>query len=239
MKSLLIDTSNQPLLVALAEDRQILTSFQENEPRKHSVDLLPAIEDQTADLGWSLDNLDRIVIAVGPGSFTGLRIGVTVGKVLAASLQKPLYALSSLQSLAAQVQAPADSLTLALFDARNDNVFAGLYQGHQVLLPDGHYPMAQVCSLLAERSEAVQVIGDGQHFEQTLTEQVGADRVTILSEEASLPNGAGLLALSLDATPVADIAALTPRYLRKTQAELNWEKQHPQGLQDQPYVFEV
>ncbi|MBS9338553.1 tRNA (adenosine(37)-N6)-threonylcarbamoyltransferase complex dimerization subunit type 1 TsaB [Fructobacillus sp. M2-14] len=260
MKVLAIDTSNQPLLVALAEDGQILSSVQTNKPKNHSVDLLPAVKDLLAKEGWTLQDLDQIAIAKGPGSFTGLRIGVTVGKVLADTLNKPLLAISSLQALARQVQLAnwsvkkadtnlaegtpfvhkkKDSLVLALFDARNDNVFAGAYLGNETVLEDGHYPIDEVLDLVAQVGESLIVVGDGMHFEEAIKEELSRLSPIILTEDESLPDGTGLVDLAKTTKPVEDVANLTPSYLRKTQAELNWEKNQAGKPLDKPYVFEV
>lgn len=241
MKVLAIDTSNQPLLVALAENGQIVSSFKTNKPKNHSVDLLPAVQNLLKEAGWSLQDLDQIAVAKGPGSFTGLRIGLTVGKVLADTLDKPLLAISSLQSLARQIQLveKPKTVVLALFDARNDNVFAGAYLGEQVVLEDGHYPIDEVLPLIAQVNEPVVVVGDGSHFEDALQEALGSMPLTILDAEQSLPNGTGLIDLAPETKPVQDVANLTPAYLRKTQAELNWEKAHQGQPLDKPYVFEV
>lgn len=261
MKVLVIDTSNQPLLVALADEGQLVQSFLTDKPKNHSIDLLPAIQELLAKQGWALTDLDRIAIAKGPGSFTGLRIGVTVGKVLADTLKKPLLAISSLHALAKQVelamrkdaefvkqvsqanphpgQLTENAVVLALFDARNDNVFAGAYLGETVVLEDGHYPLEEVLDLIDQVGEPVVVVGDGAHFTETIEEALANKPLVILDHDQSLPNGHGLAELAKTAEPVEDVANLTPSYLRKTQAELNWEKNHQGEAQDQPYVFKV
>lgn len=124
MKILAFDTSNQPLTVSLAEDNNVRRVFTTNEARNHSIQLLPAIETTLAEQQWALSDIDRIVVAQGPGSFTGLRIGVTVAKMLANTLQAELVGVSSLAVLAAQVTNPG--LVVPLFNARNNNVFAGV-----------------------------------------------------------------------------------------------------------------
>ena len=86
MKILAFDTSNQPLTVSLAEHNSVKNVFTTNVARNHSIQLLPAIRDIVAAENWTLQDIDRVVVAQGPGSFTGLRIGVTVAKVLADTL---------------------------------------------------------------------------------------------------------------------------------------------------------
>lgn len=261
MNILVIDTSNQPLLVGLGQDGQLLDTFQTDKPKNHSIDLLPAIKSLLAAQELTVQDIDQIAVAKGPGSFTGLRIGLTVGKVLADTLNKPLLAISSLQSLAKQVQLKQqsgilaaedstvqnphpgkltkDTVVLALFDARNQNVFAGAYLGDTVVLEDGHYPLEEVLDLVSQVAEPVVVVGDGLHFQDTIEEALSNQPLTILDHDQSLPTGTGLLALAQTATPVENIDDLTPSYLRKTQAELNWEQNHQDDGQDKPYVFKV
>lgn len=261
MNILVIDTSNQPLLVGLGKDGQLLDTFQTDKPKNHSIDLLPAIKSLLAAQELTIQDIDQIAVAKGPGSFTGLRIGLTVGKVLADTLKKPLLAISSLQSLAKQVQLKQqpdvlaaensmvdnfhagqiarDTVVLALFDARNQNVFAGAYLGDTVVLADGHYPLEEVLALVSQVAEPVVVVGDGLHFQDTIEEALSNQSLKILDHDQSLPTGTGLLALSATTTPVENIDDLTPSYLRKTQAELNWEQNHQDDGQGKPYVFKV
>lgn len=237
MKILAIDTSNQPLVVSLAEDDKLLDQYETNVPRNHSVDLLPAIQRVLATAGWSFQDLDRIAVAQGPGSFTGLRIGITVGKVLADMLKIDLVGVSSLAVLAEQV--PGVGIVVPLFDARNDNVFAGVYQAGQNLYPDGHYPLKQVLTFLVEQEGPVTFIGDGQHFTEQIKAALPKQVLMILAEGDSLPDGKGIITLAQQAQPVANVADFNPNYLRKTQAELNWLNEHPGEDHPENYVFEV
>ncbi|WEV54263.1 tRNA (adenosine(37)-N6)-threonylcarbamoyltransferase complex dimerization subunit type 1 TsaB [Leuconostocaceae bacterium ESL0723] len=237
MKILAFDTSNQAMTVSLAEDQHLVQTYQTNVARNHSVELLPAIQEVLKRQGWQLKDLDRLVVAEGPGSFTGLRIGLTVAKVLADTLKVPLVDVSSLAILAEQV--PGDGYVLPLFDARNNNVFAGIYQDGQAKLPDEHYPIAQILSWLHAHPGQVTVIGDGQNFKERFEQAGLKPDPVILSPEDSLPNGQGIVTLGYQGQPVADLADFTPNYLRKTQAEMNWLAQHPDEDHPENYVFEV
>ncbi|MBA1395271.1 tRNA (adenosine(37)-N6)-threonylcarbamoyltransferase complex dimerization subunit type 1 TsaB, partial [Lactobacillus sp. XV13L] len=83
MKLLAIDTSNAPLIVAAAHDNKILAQFSNINQKAHSADLMPAIQTVTKQAGWQPNEIDRFVVAQGPGSFTGVRIAVTAAKMLA------------------------------------------------------------------------------------------------------------------------------------------------------------
>ena len=236
MKILAFDTSNQPLTVSLAEDNNVLRVFTTNEARNHSIQLLPAIETTLAEQQWALSDIDRIVVAQGPGSFTGLRIGVTVAKMLANTLQAELVGVSSLAVLAAQVTNPG--LVVPLFNARNNNVFAGVYLNDSAVLADAHQPIDHLVTWLQTRDEPITFVGETTEFVLTL-QAVFGDQATILTPADSLPDGHGIVALGLKAQPVADVAHFNPNYLRKTQAELNWLAAHPGEDNPENYVFEV
>ena len=99
MTTLLIDTSNQPLAVAITNENQILLNHQSNIKKNHSLQLMPVIENLLKEANIVTKDLTEIVVANGPGSYTGLRIGTTA-KTLAYALNIPVYEVSSLKALA-------------------------------------------------------------------------------------------------------------------------------------------
>lgn len=98
LKILAIDTSNYPMSIALVEDDRLMAQTTLNMVRNHSVYVLPTIERLMDDLGWTPADLNRVVVANGPGSYTGIRIATTTAKVLATTLGIDLVAESSLKS---------------------------------------------------------------------------------------------------------------------------------------------
>lgn len=117
MNSLLIDTSNQPLSVALMQNDEVLAEITTDSKQNHSVQLMPAISQLFEQSKIAKQQLDAIIVAEGPGSYTGLRIGVTVAKTLAYALDVKLYGVSSLKALAATID-HTDKLLVPVFDAR-------------------------------------------------------------------------------------------------------------------------
>ena len=162
MKLLAIDTSNRPLSVAVLDDTQILATTTTNVGRNHSSTLLPIIEQAMAQAKVKPEELERVVVAAGPGSYTGLRIGVTTAKTLAFTLNKALVGVSSLAVLAGNVVTEGQ-LVAPLFDARRDNVFAGLYrienQRPVNIIADQHVSVAAWGEQLAAYNEPIIFIG--------------------------------------------------------------------------------
>src|SRR5574342_1045736 len=128
MTVLAIDTSNYALGVALLEENQVLGEYITNLKKNHSVRIMPAIEALMSDCERMPSDLTKIVVAKGPGSYTGVRIGVTIAKTLAWTLNIPLVGISSLEVLASGVSRYFDGYVSPLFDARRGQVYTGLYQ---------------------------------------------------------------------------------------------------------------
>ncbi|MBF37867.1 MULTISPECIES: tRNA (adenosine(37)-N6)-threonylcarbamoyltransferase complex dimerization subunit type 1 TsaB [unclassified Idiomarina] len=128
MKSLLaIDTSTENCSVALVHDGKLTTRDIES-PREHSQKLLPFVEEVLDRAGVSLAELDGLVVGAGPGSFTGVRIGVSMAQGLAFSADLPVYPVCSLQALAQQAIRKNDVAgVVACIDARMGEVYYALY----------------------------------------------------------------------------------------------------------------
>src|SRR3954470_2873906 len=128
MTILAIDTSNYTLGVALLEENQVIGEYITNLKKNHSVRIMPAIQTLMKDCDRVPADLTKIVVAKGPGSYTGVRIGVTIAKTLAWTLNIPLVGVSSLEILAAGTGRYFDGCLSPLFDARRGQVYTALYQ---------------------------------------------------------------------------------------------------------------
>lgn len=104
MITLGIDTANQTLAVGVLEDETVLGQIQINRKKNHSLTLMPALDQLISDCQLTPEQIDRIAVSSGPGSYTGLRIGVTTAKTLAYTLNKELVGVSSLAVLAAKLR---------------------------------------------------------------------------------------------------------------------------------------
>ncbi len=230
MKLLALDTSNQPLSVALMDDDQLLAQTTVTVHPKHASYLQPIIESLMTSVHLEPEDLDRVVVADGPGSYTGLRTAVTTAKTLAATLNIDLVGISSIASIAANVFTEGQLVTV-LFDGRNDNVFTGLYRiqnGVPVqVIPDQHTAFDQWLPQLAATGEPVVVLGDLANFRDRLAAELKTNFMS-LPAIMSIPQAQQIGRLGLNMTPVADINGFVPRYLRLTKAEADWRQQHPE-----------
>ena len=140
MRVLAIDSSGITGTVAIVENEITIAVYTINHKKTHSLTLLPMIDEIVAMVEEDLTNIDAIVVAGGPGSFTGLRIGSATAKGLGLALGKPLISVPTLEGLAYQMYGCKD-LICPLMDARRNQVYTGIYtfvdrQVEQQILPD-------------------------------------------------------------------------------------------------------
>lgn len=230
MKVLALDTSNQTLSVAVMSDDQVLTTTTVTTTKKHGTQLLPIIQDAMATAKLKPADLDRVIVADGPGSYTGLRIGVTTAKTLADTLNIELVGVSSLATIAANIISETQ-LVAVLFDGRNDNVFAGVYRienGVPVsVIEDQHIAFEKLLPQIKALAEPIVVLGDLDAFTERLKTALEANFIHYPTE-LSLPSAVQLGRLGERKAPVSDVNSFVPRYLRLTKAEADWQKQHPE-----------
>lgn len=221
------DTSTALVTVAAMRDRSCLAEASvgpgpDGRPR-HAASLMPEIERALAAAGgWPA--VDRIAVGIGPGSFTGLRVGVATARALGQALGKPMAAVCSLDVLgAAMAEGPARGPLLALIDARRSQVFAALYDDDGTRLWD---PFVAAPELVAERLAGLPrpplAAGDGAiRFEPALT-AAGA-RVAPLADRLHRVDARFVCRLG-EAAPALRPAEVKPLYLRAPDAELWLER---------------
>ncbi|WP_164508152.1 tRNA (adenosine(37)-N6)-threonylcarbamoyltransferase complex dimerization subunit type 1 TsaB [Lapidilactobacillus wuchangensis] len=243
--TLAIDTSNIPLSVAVLADQQPVAQIQTACAKNHSTTLMPAIDQALKLAQTTIQAIDRFVVTIGPGSYTGVRIAVTTAKTLAWTLKKPLYALSSLAALTTPwATATMDQVIVPLIDARRNCFFTGFYrwQDHQAvtLQPDAYLSAEQIVTAILKLPQE-QIVLAGQltveqqdYFQTALTNK----KVQIAQGLATQPLAGNFGLLVNERHLVTDLNALVPNYLRPTEAEANWLKAHPDAPKTN-YVEEV
>lgn len=226
MNILAIDTSNQLLGVALLKDDQVVGEIITNIAKNHSVRLMPAIEQLMREVAMTPEQLDKIVVAKGPGSYTGVRIGITTAKSMAWALDIPVIGVSSLEVLAYQGKYFKGHIC-PFFDARRGRIFTGIYQWHNHQLTaayeEKNMPMTDVLEqLVAEGKEVLFLSPDIAIHKAAIMDKMG-DLAIIPEGPNHLAHPANLALAGLDMEP-DQTHTLTPNYLRLAEAEANWQK---------------
>ena len=217
MKIAAFDTSSKALTLAILEDETLLAQMTLNIKKNHSITLMPAIDFLMKSLDMKPTDLDRIAVAQGPGSYTGLRIAVATAKTLAHTLKIELVGVSSLLAL---VPEQAEGLVIPVMDARRNNVYAGFYQSGQAVRPEAHLPLAEVLEIAGAADQPVTFVGETTAF----VEQIEA-ALPQAAIQPTLPEAATIGRLGLD-LPAQSIHDFVPNYLKRVEAEENWLKNH-------------
>ncbi|MQS98468.1 tRNA (adenosine(37)-N6)-threonylcarbamoyltransferase complex dimerization subunit type 1 TsaB [Companilactobacillus halodurans] len=240
MKILAFDTSNKPLSVAVVVDGKTLAHIESTEKKTHSITILPDIKKTLQESNLTIKDIDLIAVAKGPGSYTGVRLAVTVAKTLADTLDKPLVGVSSLEVLAANGE--ESHILVPLMDARNDNAFAGVYQVKNQKLEniseDRHTSMADLLDSLQKYNQSdLEFINATPRLQELIQNQF--PNAKILNSENSLPDAAKLAKLAQTTKPVENVDDFIPTYLRLAQAEHDWYAKGHKDDGNVSYVEEV
>lgn len=225
MKVLAIDTSNNSLGVAVINGEQVIGEYITNLKKNHSVRVMPAIEKLLQDCEMKPADIEKIVVAKGPGSYTGVRIGVTIAKTLAWTLNIPLVGISSLLVLAAGAGRYFTGGVSPLFDARRGQIYTGLYQYQngrlQTLVQDQIILTTDwVKQLQSFEGKVLFVGGDLPIHREVIKESLGDKAVFAeITEHNPRPSELALLGHDL---PGEDVHTFVPNYIRLAEAEAKW-----------------
>lgn len=164
MKILAIDTSGQTASAALIEDEKLIGEFTQNDKLTHSQTILPMVAEICEKTNTDPKDVDYIACAVGPGSFTGLRIGAATAKGLCLGLNKPLLAVPTLDALAYHMFM-TDAIVCPIMDARRQQVYACFYEWQgEKMVPLTEY-MAEGIDVIIDKALSFQrdviFLGDG------------------------------------------------------------------------------
>ncbi|PSL41684.1 tRNA threonylcarbamoyladenosine biosynthesis protein TsaB [Planomicrobium soli] len=219
-----IDTSNSPLAVALVKDEIVLIEETTNLKINHSLTAMPAVEEMMAKAKIAPADLTHIAVAEGPGSYTGVRIGMTIAKTLAWSLKIPLYMVSSLKVLAANGQG-FNGLICPIMDARRGTAFVGAYDGASLapIIPDQHSDLKEFLEQLKAQNKPVLFTGIDVSIHEQLIHDVMGDTAFFSAPQNRLPRAVNLIMLAKESEPV-DVHQAIPEYRRITEAEANYIK---------------
>jgi tRNA threonylcarbamoyladenosine biosynthesis protein TsaB len=202
-----LDTCLNACSVAVLDGERVLAHRREEMARGHQERLAPMAQATMADAGLAFGQLERIGATVGPGSFTGLRVGVAFAKGLASALTIPAVGVGVLEALAAE----AAGLVAAVVDARRDQVYLQVFdEGHPLMAPDA-LPLGTAAARLAElaRGRDLALVGSGAPL---LAEAAPGARV--LTPQGCDARIVARLAAARPATPIR------PLYLRAPDARL-------------------
>lgn len=222
-----IDTSTMTGGAAIVKDGQLVGEYVLNIRTTHSERLLPAIERLLHDADLSLADMDGIAVATGPGSFTGIRIGVATAKGFAYSLEKEIVGVTALEAFGRQFQ-EFPGIVIPLIDARRSEVYAQAFRAGESIVEPWNKHISEVLEWCAAQDELCLMVGDGASVHQELIKG-SLPKAVFPPQELSLLRPAAVAGLGwkrLREGLGSDPFQVNPVYLRKTEAEMKWMAKH-------------
>ncbi|MES9682738.1 tRNA (adenosine(37)-N6)-threonylcarbamoyltransferase complex dimerization subunit type 1 TsaB [Bacillus sp. AFS001701] len=224
MTVLAIDTSTNVMGISLIKDQSVIGETITFINKNHSVRLMPAISSLMEECNIKPKELSKIVVAKGPGSYTGVRIGVTVAKSLAFTLKIPIIGVSSLKVLAANGRY-FNGLVCPLFDARRNLLFTGLYdfRGQVIneVLEDCNIDRSIWIEKLKSYNEQILFIGNDVSIHKEFIIEHLKDKALFAKESMNNQRPSELFTCSLEEKEES-VHNFSPEYLRLSEAEANW-----------------
>lgn len=220
MKILAMDSTARVASVALCEDGTLLGEYTVNNGNTHSETLLPMVESLLKLLSLCIDEIDAFAVSVGPGSFTGVRIGAATLKGLAFGTDKPCIGVSTLEALAKN---PAtDGLICPVMNARRNQVYTALFRSKngvmERLMPDSAIAIEELDRILSDYEEPVTLCGDGYD----ITARQLTHPILPLPERLRHQSAFNVALCAMEAIGRGETEtdlSLCPTYLRPSQAE--------------------
>ncbi|MCC5912275.1 MAG: tRNA (adenosine(37)-N6)-threonylcarbamoyltransferase complex dimerization subunit type 1 TsaB [Clostridiaceae bacterium] len=230
MKILALDTSSTVATVAVMDGEKLVGEYILNHKRTHSQKLMPMVDEILKSCDLTPKEMDVFGVSLGPGSFTGLRIGIASIKAMAQSLNKPVVGVSALEAMAFNL-IYCKEMICPIIDAQRDMVYAGVYQWQQENLEntmeDQVLPIEDLLKFLKDKEEKIVFVGDAvEKFKELIVEKIG--NLAVFPPSAiAMPRASSIGEITRVRAvkgEIQDFSEVLPIYMRKSQAEKQWEE---------------
>lgn len=233
MNLLLMDTSGPVAGVSIIKNDQVVYEAMAVNQFTHSVSMMPMVEEALNHAGMTLDEMDALAVTVGPGSFTGVRIGVSTVKGMAHGANKPCIAVDALEAMA--YSAPCfDGVVCPIQDARAGQVYGAAFRWEngkiQRLMTDTAIRLEDYLTQIKELGQRFWFVGDGLNRYKDSIAQLMGEKAVFAPAAMSYLRPASAAAAALDHREEAvDYLTLAPLYLRAPQAQRERERREKQN----------
>ena len=223
MKILAIDTSTTHSSCAIMDDNNIVGDFSINQSMSHNEILLVMVDEMLKKLNIDIEDIDLFVAVTGPGSFTGIRIGVTVVKALAMALNKPIVAVNTLEALSFGVF--SDKKKIPLIDARGERVYYGVYEGinNENIVAPALLTIDELLEEFSNKGEFV-FVGDCVNlYKDRILENKNFEITPACLNSCISKNACVIGKQKFERGDISDCFSLSPEYVRLSQAQRDLE----------------
>ena len=231
MKLLTFESSAKAASTALLSDGALLAEYTQNSGQTHSRTLREMAKDMLGNCGLTPQDVDAVAVAAGPGSFTGVRIGMACAKGFAWGRQLPLYGVSTLEAMV-HGAAYADGIWCACMDARKQQIYNAVFAMEQGVLrrvtEDRALAISELAQELAGEKVPIWLVGDGAKLTAETLAGSGLP-LRLLPEQLRQQHASGVALCAMariEAGDPGDAASLSPNYLRMAQAERTRQNDH-------------
>ncbi len=227
MKLLALDSSSIVATAALVEEEKVIGEIIINHKKNHSEKLMPIIDELLDEVEVQIEDVDAFGVCIGPGSFTGIRIGISTAKALAQVGNKPLIGISTLEGLVFNLPY-CKGVICPILDAQRDQIYTALYkwEGNQLfsIEEDQAIGAKEWIDKIKDRNEHIHLVGDGVTKFAPLFQEKLKDKVSIAPPTVRMPRASSIAALAMEKIQRGEITEykeVAPNYIRKSQAEQN------------------
>lgn len=193
MITIMLDSSNTSMSVGIMDESHIIASTSYEAWQRQSEVMIPELDKLLKDNGFTKDDIQDVIVAIGPGSYTGVRIAITIAKTIAVALNVKVYPVSSLQVLK-----DGNNPSICLINARSKRSYIGVYQGPKCLLKDGIMTNDEVNAYIKEHPD-YSICGNVEYL------GIAGKNSDIIQE---------MFRLKKDLSPMDNPLSLTPVYLK-------------------------
>ncbi len=226
MKILAVETATRCQGVAIVADEQILAEETHADCASHASILVPTIDRLLKSLNVSMGQLDGLAVSIGPGSFTGLRVGLSTMMGFRVATKLPLVTVSTLEAMAWNLKGE-ERIVCPTLKANRGEVYWALFQWEEEhlvrLSEDLHGTLSQLVDSIENRAV---LFGDGWLASEGKLKELLGDQCILGPEAAMLPKACSVAFSSLSSFRAKQYAGgqLSPRYVQRAEAEVQWEK---------------
>ncbi|OPJ56031.1 tRNA (adenosine(37)-N6)-threonylcarbamoyltransferase complex dimerization subunit type 1 TsaB [Alkalithermobacter paradoxus] len=228
MKILGIDTSSQVATVAIMDEDKLIAEYTINYKKNHSENLMPMISEIFRSCDMKVDDIDLIGVCIGPGSFTGLRIGVATAKAIAHVRNIPIAPVNSLEALAFNMNF-SKGIICPIIDAQRSDVYTSKYTWESnTLVSIEEMSVKNIDDLIDElndRYDEIVLLGEGVDIHREKLNKLGNIYIAPNSHKLSKASSVCQIALQkYESGDTLDYKKVEPLYIRKSQAEVQYEE---------------